>query len=109
MVSRDTAAVLYKQMAITRHRDLLRGLERAAVDYAHRRAIWVLDSVAARLESDAARTAAHNAFIDACNILSRAMTRSGEDCSWRSALGDDRKVIGDFACYVHCLLALSAR
>jgi hypothetical protein len=51
-----------------------------------------------------ARTSAHDAFIDACNILTRAMRRSGEEASWRDTLGDDRKVIGDFACHLHSLL-----
>jgi len=96
-------------MAQTSHRDLKRDLERAAVLYAHQRATWALASTEERGETDASRTTAHNAFIDARNILSRAMTRSGEDASWRTALGDDRKVIGDFACHVHCLIAIAAR
>lgn len=109
MTSSAAATALYGIVARTSHRELLRDLECAAVTYAHQRATWALGSVAERRELDSARTAAHNAFIDACNILSRAMTRSGEDSSWRAALGDDRKVIGDFACHIHCLLAIGAR
>lgn len=109
MPVRDNATLLHGQLDQTSHHDLKRDLERAAVLYAHQRAMWALASKEERREMDASRTAAHNAFIDACNILSRAMTRSGEDASWRTALGDDRKVIGDFACHLHCLLAISAR
>lgn len=109
MTSPATATALYVIIARTSHRELLRDLERTAVEYAHHRAIWALGSVEERRELEASRTAAHNAFIDACNILSRTMTRSGEDSSWRAAIGDDRKVIGDFACHIHCQLAISAR
>ncbi len=35
--------------------------------------------------------------------------KDGETIEWRAALGDDRKVIGDFACYVVLLVGLSAR
>ncbi len=109
MMAHETASQLHQQATLTKHRDLMRDLECAAVTYAHHRATWALASVEERREMDAARTAAHNAFIDACNILSRAMARSGEDNSWRATLGDDRKIIGDFACHIHCLLATTAR
>lgn len=103
------AKFLHQRIASTKQRELRFDVERLATVYAHHRATLALASVEERREMDAARTAAHNAFIDACNILSRAMARSGEDASWRAALGDDRKVIGDFACHIHCLLAIGAR
>ena len=55
------------------------------------------------------RRSAHNVFIDACNIMSRNMIKNGEDASWRKELGDDRKVIGDFACYISFVLGIKAR
>ncbi len=58
---------------------------------------------------DASRTRAHEALIDACNILSRAQARLGGENNWRDALGNDRQSIGDFACFIHLFLALSAR
>lgn len=36
------------------------------------------------------------------------MANNGEDITWRKTLGDDRKIIGDFACYVHCILGIQA-
>ncbi len=42
-------------------------------------------------------------------ILSRAMAKDGEKSDWRAQLGDDRKVIGDFACLVHAILGLRSR
>lgn len=80
-----------------------------AVQYAVLRAQWQVSSREQRLDLDLLRTTAHNAFIDACNILSRNMAASGKDISWRGELGYDRKVIGDFACYVHCFLGIEAR
>ena len=54
-------------------------------------------------------TQAHEVFIDACNILSRNQGRAGEVNAWRESLGDDRKRIGDLACYLVLDLGLRAR
>ena len=62
-----------------------------------------------RKEMDQRRTLAHNSFIDACNIKSRNMGQNDEDNSWRAELGDDRKIIGDFACHIHCFLGIECR
>jgi len=88
---------------------LRQGVLTAAIRYAHLRATWLLADPQQRAEMDAARTAAHNAFIDSVNILSRSQAKSGEDNTWRAALTDDRKTIGDFACHVHTFLSLRAR
>jgi hypothetical protein len=80
-----------------------------ALEYARIRAQWILMSLEQRKEMDQRRTLAHNAFIDACNIMSRNMGNNDEDNSWRAELGDDRKIIGDFACYIHCFLGIEAR
>lgn len=84
-------------------------LFRKGVEYARMRAQWQISTREQRDEMDQRRRLAHNAFIDACNILSRNMAKENEDNSWRAELGDDRKIIGDFACYIHCFLGLAAR
>jgi hypothetical protein len=61
-----------------------------------------------RAEIDRRRTLAHNVLIDALNILSRSMERRGEDISWRAMLGNDRVLIGDIACHLHCALGIRA-
>jgi hypothetical protein len=66
-------------------------------------------TAAARLEVDRQRTAAHDAVIDAINILSRSMAKAGQDNEWRRVLGDDRKVIGDFGCFLVAHLGVLAR
>ncbi len=88
---------------------LLQDLIEAAVRYARLRVDWALRDREGRAALDPTRSAAHNALIDSCNILSRAMLRAGEDATWREALGNDRKVIGDMACHLHCVLGVGAR
>ncbi len=81
----------------------------AAVRYARLRVDWVRADADERARLEDARTRAHNALIDACNILARGMRNAGEDAAWRDTLGNDRKRIGDFACHLHCQLGLNAR
>ena len=80
-----------------------------AVRYARLRTDWQLVDAEEQRELDEPRRLAHNAFIDTCNILSRAMARDGHDISWRDQLGYDRATIGDFACFIHCFVGLAAR
>ena len=81
----------------------------AAVRYARLRAEWAIAPVEGRGALDPARSRAHDVLIDAFNILSRGMARHGEDTGWREPLGNERGAIGDVACQIQCLLALSAR
>ena len=99
----------YDQIKESSLESLKLSLYRQALDYAQVRSQWQLMTLEQRKEIDPRRTMVHNAFIDSANILSRNMTKQGEDNSWREVLGDDRKVIGDFACYVALFLALEAR
>jgi len=105
----ERATTAFEAIRASRHESLRQDLIRAAVNYAHYRAEWFLADPEQRRDMDQARTAAHNAFIDACNILSRQMAKSGEPTGWRDALGTDRKEIGDFACYIAMFVGLAAR
>lgn len=100
---------IWQDMEASKLVELRQTFVRMALEYAQIRAGWFLLSAEERGLRDNARTLAHNALIDACNILSRNMTKAGEDISWRAELGDDRKVIGDFACCLHALLGLRMR
>lgn len=100
---------IWQDMEASKLVDLRRTVVRMALEYAQIRAGWYVLSAEERVLRDRARTLAHNALIDACNILSRNMAKAGEDISWRAELGDDRKVIGDFACCLHALLGLRMR
>lgn len=103
------ASEIWRQIGDSQLTELRLGLVRAAISYSTQRVQWKLARPEQRLEMSPARTAAHNAFIDACNILSRNMAKSGEATKWRSMLGDDRKEIGDFACFAVLFLGLAAR
>lgn len=103
--AREILEAIGKSKLSSLRRQFLEG----AVRYAEKRAAWALAEPRDRPQIDAARTAAHDTFIDSCNILSRNMAETGEDNSWRRRIGSDRKDIGDFACLIHCLLGLSVR
>jgi len=109
MLSAAQSHNCYDQINETSLVSLKRSLYQLAIDYATIRSRWSLMNREQRNEIDPQRTIAHNAFIDSVNILSRNMVKQGEDNSWREMLGDDRKMIGDFACYVALFLALEAR
>ena len=104
-----TAEIILKQLVTTKRGDLKNDLIQKALRYARLRVDWQLTPGDSRNEIGSLRTKAHNAFIDSCNILSRNMADNDEDVTWRKTLGDDRKLIGDFACYLHCILGIHAR
>lgn len=88
--------------------DLFKNVFAAAVKYSQSRAGWPLWDGAKRQE-DYTRTSRHNQVIDSLNILARYLKMQGKPASWRDALGDDRKQIGDFACYLVFIGSLNAR
>jgi hypothetical protein len=84
-------------------------LFRKAADYARIRAEWQISLPAERAAMNDIRTKAHDAFIEACDVMGRSMENENEDTSWRGDLGYERKEIGDFACYINLILGLAAR
>ena len=48
-------------------------------------------------------------FITSLNTLARIVKNEGGDASWRAQLGDYRKRIGDFACFVSYITGISNR
>ena len=84
-------------------------LFRKAVEYSRMRVDWQLSAPEEQVHMGEKRRTIHNEFIEACDSMSKNMQQEGEDASWRADLGDDRKEIGDFACYVNLILGLVAR
>lgn len=80
-----------------------------AIRYATIRANWELMDNETKMKEDSGRTVVHNALIDSLNILARLISMSGVDVSWREQLGDQRKRIGDFACFVVYMLGINNR
>ena len=67
-----------------------------AVRYSHIRSEWNFLSREQKMDQDASRSFAHDAFIMSVNIVARTQGSTG--AAWRERLSDDRRRIGDFAC-----------
>lgn len=104
-----TALQAYNQISQSHLSDLRTALFKAAVRYAAIRAEWHFMTPQERASVDSSRTIAHNRFIDTCNIFSREQAKAGEDNRWREAIGTDRKMVGDFACWVSCWVGIGSR
>jgi len=89
--------------------EVRKSLYKSAVRYAAIRGEWQFLTQDERTESDTERTAAHNHFIDRCNILSRQQALQNEDNTWRADITAERKIIGDFACYLCCFIGIQNR
>lgn len=87
--------------------DLYNRLLEKAVRYAHIRAEWNFLNREEKLEKDESRTMTHDSFISSIDIISRTEGEIGSQ--WRERLGNDRKHIGDFACYISLFRSLEAR
>lgn len=105
----QTAVQIFDAINSSQLKNLKEDLISLAIDYARIRTDYYLLDQSERREKENSRTLAHNAFIDSCNILSRNMLKNGESAEWRVLLGEERKYIGDFACYIHLLLGLKVR
>jgi len=103
------ACVIWKQICESKLTDLRQDLLELAIRYARMRVDYFLADAERQRFLGSDRSACHNAFICSCDILARNMNQHGEDASWRKRLGNDRKVIGDFACLLHALLGIAAR
>ncbi|MCR4657579.1 MAG: hypothetical protein K5770_15340 [Lachnospiraceae bacterium] len=80
-----------------------------AAEYTDIRNRWEFMSFEEKMEEDRGRTLAHDVFIDSLNILSRIAEREGVDNTWRTELGEERKRIGDFACFITYMTGISNR
>jgi len=105
---KDAQRVL-EQLEASQLKGLYEKLLRDALRYAAIRVEWFMASQEERIAMDADRTIAHNTFISSCDIMARNMAAHGEDSTWRNELGPDRKVIGDFACYLYAIMGVRAR
>lgn len=105
----NEADYIFQIIRSSKHKSLSDKLIESAAQYAQIRVNWYFSKLDEKIELDKERTLAHEVLIDSCNALARNMKAAGEDDSWRSSLGNDRKRIGDFACIVHALIGIEAR
>lgn len=93
-------------------KELLEDLIGSAIIYADFRARWSLMDFDERKKIGASRSLQHNAYMSNLEIVARYMKHKGWDSDWINKLGtkeNDRKRLGDFACYLVCINAVSAR
>lgn len=83
-------------------------LERAVI-YAGYRQKWFSMNLRERLAMDEERSRNHDLFIRAKNDLAKYMYSKKLDIVWDDMLGEERKRIGDFGCYLTFLRSLQAR
>ena len=110
------------------HKEILKGIEgdgdalelyedliQKATQYAGIRAQWLLMDRITKIENDDSRTSCHNSLIVKFDMLARYLRSKGEKAIWRDMLGyekddrNNRKRIGDFACYLVFVNSLNAR
>ncbi|MDP4625211.1 MAG: hypothetical protein NWT08_08745 [Akkermansiaceae bacterium] len=109
MLSYEVAFGMIEEIKGSSQTDLREDLLRSAIRYASVRAEFALMSADERREADVSRTRLHNVFIADCDILARAMNKAGEVCGWRERLGQERKRIGDLACWMVLIFGLGTR
>lgn len=81
----------------------------AAIKYFESRANWQLWDREKKMAEDSTRTSRHNRVIDCFNMLERHLKNQEKSAAWRDMLGEDRKRIGDLACYLIFAESLNAR
>ena len=60
-------------------------------------------------KKDEGRTAKHERVIYCLKLPSRYLGQEGVDVSWFDSIEDNRKQIGDFACYIAYIYSINAR
>lgn len=86
-----------------------------AVQYCSFRSKWFRWDREERIKHDSSRTSCHNSLITHFNMLARFLKNQGQSAKWRDTLGyeedhpDNRKRIGDFACFLVFAESLNAR
>lgn len=92
-----------------RAEQLFAEMQKCAIVYADIRAKWFNLNLGERAAADADRTRKHDLFIKAKNKLAEYMYENKMSIDWDDELGSRRKRIGDFACYMVFLIAVSER
>ncbi|HEX3663928.1 MAG TPA: hypothetical protein VHU23_01675 [Rhizomicrobium sp.] len=94
--------------------ELRQQLVRLAGEYLMARIQWAFYDASQRGSAGSNRTRAHDAFIAALNAFTRKAAAGGSSLGWRRTFSvngevEERKRIGDFACYIAFRAALQAR
>ena len=80
-----------------------------AVEYSDYRSRWLGMSTIEQNNIERDRACNHDIFVDTKNDLGKYMLDHNMDITWTILLGEDRKNIGDFACYLSYVQGIKAR
>jgi hypothetical protein len=89
--------------------ELIKAMVCCAIDYAGIRARWGLLSTIEMARMNQTRSQYHDLFIQAIDNLAGYLMENRTKIEWRELLGDDRKRIGDFACYISYIKGIDSR
>ena len=89
--------------------DIVNELMRSACYYTEVRMSWELKTNSEKAADDPSRALAHDAVIRYVNIVARMINNAGIETPWRDKLGNDRKRIGDFGCFIGWITAINNR
>ncbi|MHA2623611.1 hypothetical protein ACXZ71_09755 [Streptococcus agalactiae] len=81
----------------------------ASVDYSQARGEWLLLSREEKHAKDDMRTTKHNKFIYTLKIFIAYSKQKGYDFPWFESIKENRKQLGDLACYISYIYAVNAR
>lgn len=81
----------------------------ASLHYSNLRFKWYFADMDEKKEMDQERTAAHNALIGYWNALRRYMNNQNIKLDSKTSLPNDRKNIGDLACYCCAIIGTISR
>lgn len=116
ILTTEDAARIYREMVqsiractLDDKMDFWNDCIKSAMEYSHVRNEWEFMSREEKIAADGGRTVRHTGFIITVDVLARIAEAEGVDNSWRKELGDDRKRIGDFACYIAYITGISNR
>ena len=87
--------------------ELSKDVKTAAIKYTKFRMDWEFYTTEEKAEQDKYRTSSHNAFIDALTIFLRYCAKNGK--TEIQITEYDRKTLGDMACVLSLLIAISNR
>ena len=99
------------EIALELYEDLLEQSRK----YHYYRSNWVVWSREEKMDNDPARSICHDTLLIKFNVLARYLRQNGKPALWRDTLGDEtvdryvRKRVGDFACYLILIDAISSR
>lgn len=97
--------------ALNGNEEILKELAEEAVEkgikYFKMRLDWAKFTKEQKMEKDELRTMMHNGFIDSLTIFNRYATKI--NTTLIDGIEEDRKVIGDFACYIAYQTAVGER